>query len=205
MLEPEERTQQHLDVYLERFMLHGLNLVVDEGFFNRNEFKAMQAGFNLKLSTKTLVNVSDRMYERNRNCTSLTTLQIFEECADVRGLTLCEVAVGWTRGLYKMVLNDVGELISALDVASGGLLSEDQKCCAPNLYLLIAAYLRGVGHPDIESVRNVVDAKTRTRDAQDHLIRSVAFIRAITGTPFLPASGSLTVRLLLNKPCSSTY
>jgi hypothetical protein len=60
MLEPGVRTQEHLDAYLERFMLHGLGVVVEGGLFNRDEFEAMQAGFNLRLDTTMIVKVSIR-------------------------------------------------------------------------------------------------------------------------------------------------
>jgi hypothetical protein len=60
MLEPDARTQEHLDAYLERFLLHGLGAVVEGGLFNRPEFKAMQAGFNIRLTRRTIVNVSIR-------------------------------------------------------------------------------------------------------------------------------------------------
>jgi hypothetical protein len=98
-----------------------------------------------------------------------------------------------------MVLSDVEELISILDVVNGGSVNGDDLICIPNLLLLIRTYLRGVGHPDVELVRRIVDDKTFRLGSEDHLLRSVAFIRAITGTPFMPVNGSLFVSVVVCK------
>jgi hypothetical protein len=124
-------------------------------------------------------------------------IQIFEECAMMEGLTLCEVAVGWTQGLFSLVVSDVGEVLSVLEVKGSGLEKEDDIIVV-NLHLLIEGYLRGVGHPDDELVRAIVKPKDFAAGSKNGLLRSDAFVRAITGAPDLSVNGSLTVRLFVN-------
>jgi hypothetical protein len=125
-------------------------------------------------------------------------LQIFEDYAMMECLRLSEVAVGWTQGLYSLVVRDVGEILSVLEVV-GCELANDDNVYVTNLRLLIEAYLRGVGHPDSELVRSIVKPEDFTAGSENGLLRSVAFVRAITGAPYLSVNGSLTVRLIRNE------